>query len=224
VPPLKLNDKVTRLEFPAPVTAWSGDGFMEEKTSSVGPPTAPLPDGENTEVHLPQPPAPPLTDGSVPSDSAPTAQVLLNFKPGSSEMTVRALTDQVSFTNDPDAYHTVTFYPDKGPVPKAAANRGDIDIVEIVRESIEPIKDQLGLTAPLNAHELREHFRNEPDLPYHYMTDLDFATVANFEERNAGVTGIRISQNPARQYTYGAFARRTASRPTRRSVATASRR
>jgi len=30
--------------------------------------------------------------------------------------------------------------------------------------------------------------------------------VANFEERNAGVTGISIAQNPARQYTYGAFA------------------
>ncbi len=224
VPPLKLNEKVTRLEFPAPVTAWSGDGFVAEKTSSVGPPTAPLPDGVNTEVHLPQPPAPPLTDGSTPSDStpsAPAAQVLLNFKPGSSELTVRALTAQVSakltvtcggrdypltFTNDPDAYHTVTFYPDKGPVPKAAANRGDIDIVEIVRESIEPIKDQLGLNAPLNAHEIREHFRTDQDLPYHYMTDLDFTTVANFEERNAGVTGIRISQNPARQYTYGAFA------------------
>jgi len=38
------------------------------------------------------------------------------------------------------------------------------------------------------------------------MSDLDFATVANFEERNLGVTGIRISQNPAREYTYGAFA------------------
>jgi penicillin-binding protein 2 len=38
------------------------------------------------------------------------------------------------------------------------------------------------------------------------MTDLDFATVANFEERNAGVSGIRVAQNPAREYTYGAFA------------------
>ena len=56
------------------------------------------------------------------------------------------------------------------------------------------------------AKDIREHFRTDPDLPYHYMTDLDFATVANFEERNLGVTGIRVSQNPAREYTYGAFA------------------
>jgi len=39
------------------------------------------------------------------------------------------------------------------------------------------------------------------------MTDLDFATVANFMERNVGMTGIRISQSPVRQYTYGALGR-----------------
>jgi penicillin-binding protein 2 len=101
----------------------------------------------------------------------------------------------------------------KGNVPqlplrstKSGKKRSEDDIVEIVRRSIEPIKDTLGLTAPLNAREIREHFRTDPDLPYHYMTDLDFATVANFEERNAGVTGIQIAQNPAREYTYGAFA------------------
>jgi penicillin-binding protein 2 len=84
--------------------------------------------------------------------------------------------------------------------------RAEIDIVEIVKESIAPIKDTLGLTAPLNEKDIREHYRTDRDLPYHYMTDLDFATVANFEERNMGVAGIRISQNPAREYTYGAFA------------------
>jgi len=101
----------------------------------------------------------------------------------------------------------------KGNVPRIALRptksgkaRSEDDIVEIVRQSIEPIKDSLGLTAPLNEKEIKEQFRTHPDSPYHYMTDLDFATVANFEERNAGVPGIRIAQNPARQYTYGAFA------------------
>jgi len=101
----------------------------------------------------------------------------------------------------------------KGNVPrlplrptKSGKARSEDDIVEIVRQSIEPIKDSLGLTAPLNEKDIREHFRTDPDLPYHYMSDLDFATVANFEERNLGVTGISIAQNPARQYTYGAFA------------------
>jgi penicillin-binding protein 2 len=104
----------------------------------------------------------------------------------------------------------------KGNVPrlqlrptKEGKPRSEDDIVEIVRRSIEPIRDTLGLTAPLSekdGKDIREHFRTDPDLPYHYKRDLDFATVANFEERNLGVTGIRISQNPARQYTYGAFA------------------
>ncbi|HEX4140263.1 MAG TPA: penicillin-binding transpeptidase domain-containing protein [Candidatus Methylacidiphilales bacterium] len=128
--------------------------------------------------------------------------------PAEGQITVQSgdQTQTIDVATGADPYHTVTFYPAKGPAPKQATNRGDIDIVEIVRESIAPIKDVLGLSAPLNVREIREHYDEYPDLPYHYMTDLDFATVANFEERNAGVTGIRIAQNPARQYTYGAFA------------------
>jgi penicillin-binding protein 2 len=101
----------------------------------------------------------------------------------------------------------------KGRVPKIQLRpdrhgrpRSEDDIVEIVKESIQPISQTLGLSAPLNEKEIKEHFRTNPDLPYHYMTDLDFATVANFKERNFGVRGIDISQNPQREYTYGAFA------------------
>jgi penicillin-binding protein 2 len=92
------------------------------------------------------------------------------------------------------------------PDDKYGRKRTEPDIVEIVKESIAPIRDTLGLTAPLNEKEIKEHFRTDRDLPYHYMTDLDFATVANFEERSLGVKGISISQTPARQYTYGALA------------------
>ncbi len=91
----------------------------------------------------------------------------------------------------------------KGNVPrlhlrptKEGKPRSEDDIVEIVRRSIEPIKDTLDFTAPLNEKEIREHFRTDPDLPYHYMRDLDFATVANFEERNAGVSGILHRAKP----------------------------
>ena len=90
--------------------------------------------------------------------------------------------------------------------PHRSKDRSEVDIVEIVKESIQPISQTLGLNGQLNEKEIKEHFRTEPDLPYHYMTDLDFATVANFEERNLGVTGIRISQNPQRSYPYGALA------------------
>jgi penicillin-binding protein 2 len=125
--------------------------------------------------------------------------------PAEAELTVMSggRTYQFHLVADRNAAHTVTFC---RPGEKAPKWLEEDDIVEIVRESIDPIKDTLGLTAPLNEKDIREHFHTNPDLPYHYMTDLDFATVANFEERNAGVTGISIAQNPAREYTYGAFA------------------
>ncbi len=84
----------------------------------------------------------------------------------------------------------------------------EVDIVKIVEESIDPIKDTLGLPTltDKDRRDIKEHYRTKGDLPYHYMRDLDFATVANFEERNLGVTGIRISQSPARRYTYGSLA------------------
>jgi penicillin-binding protein 2 len=95
----------------------------------------------------------------------------------------------------------------KIPPGKHGKKRPDeIDIVQIVKESIQPISQALNLTATLNEKDIREHFRTDRDLPYHYMTDLDFATVANFKERNFGVRGIDISQSPERIYTYGALA------------------
>ncbi len=182
--PIKVGtDYSTALNFPQKISLWEGDGFTTD-------PKAPskmfisFHTGERSLVVR-------SMDGS--------ATNVLNVTTGGKTYTFDLVTDR-------DAFHQVTFYPEGEKVPKGASRRGEDDIVEIVRQSIEPIKDTLGLTAPLNVKEIREHFRTDPDLPYHYMTDLDFATVANFEERNAGVAGISIAQNPARQYTYGAFA------------------
>ena len=103
----------------------------------------------------------------------------------------------------------------KGRVPKIpladgknGRKRSETDIVEIVRESLQPISQTLGLPGltPANEKELKEHFRTEPDLPYHYMTDLLFPMVAQFAERNFGIVGIKIAQNPAREYPYGSLA------------------
>ena len=80
------------------------------------------------------------------------------------------------------------------------------DIVEIVKESIQPISETLNLSTPLIEKDIREHFRTDRDLPYHYMTNLTFAEVAQFKERNFDVRGIDISQTPQRSYPYGAFA------------------
>ncbi len=53
------------------------------------------------------------------------------------------------------------------PDDKHGHKRAEVDIVEIVKESIQPISDTLGLSAPLNEKEIKEHYRTEPDLPYH---------------------------------------------------------
>lgn len=178
------TDAKTRINFPDEITDWQGDGNFTQD---------------------------PKRDGSI----------LIEIKTGDKALAVKAMRDtamavltvvcrgktyQFKLEADPDPVHVVTFYPpgEKPPKPKT-----EDDIVEIVRQSIAPIKDTLGLTTPLSdkeAKDIREHFRTDPDLPYHYKTDLDFATVANFEERNLGVTGISVAQNPAREYTYGAFA------------------
>jgi penicillin-binding protein 2 len=97
---------------------------------------------------------------------------------------------------------------DKYGNPALTKPYSEVDIVEIVKESLQPISQTLGFPAltPAAEKEIRKHFVDEADLPYHYLTDLDFATVAQFSERNFGVSGIKIAQNPAREYPYGAFA------------------
>jgi penicillin-binding protein 2 len=186
--PLKVGtDALTRLNFPDAITDWRGDGNFTQDIKR---------------------------DGAV----------LISIHTGDKFLLVKALKDtaaaeltvvtggttyKFNLVADSDAVHAITFYPAGEQTPKAASRSSEDDIVEIVRRTIEPIKDTLGLIDPLtdkDAKDIREHFRTDPDLPYHYKTDLDFATVANFEERNLGVTGIRVAQNPAREYTYGAFA------------------
>ena len=188
LPAIKIcTEGSTRLVFPAPITAWKGDENITTDPKLVtGMLITPRPKDNTLVLH------------SLDTDT--TAHLSVTFNGQTYDFTL---------VGDTDAVHAVSFYPAGQPVPKAVAGSTEDDIVEIVRQSVEPIKDTLGLTMTIDdrmAKDIRDHFRTDPDLPYHYMSDLDFATVANFEERNLGVSGIRIAQNPAREYTYGAFA------------------
>jgi penicillin-binding protein 2 len=186
--PLKVGtDSSTRITFPDAITDWQGDGNFTQDPKRPGSMLITIRTGDKT-----------LSVKAL--NDAATAQLTIKTS---------GTTYKFDLAADSDAVHAVTFYPAGQQAPKAASRSGEDDIVEIVRRTIEPIKNSLGLVDPLtdkDAKDIREHFRTDPDLPYHYKTDLDFATVANFEERNLGVTGIRIAQNPAREYTYGAFA------------------
>ena len=184
------SEAATRLIFPAPIE-WHGD----ENLSTDGK-TA---DGKGTTA---------MTVTPHPKDNSLAIRASGNDANANLIVTCEGKDYPFNLTADVDAVHAVSFYKPGTAVPKGGASTED-DIVEIVRQSIEPIRDTLGINGDFDdktARDIREHFRTDPDLPYHYKSDLDFATVANFEERNMGVSGITIAQNPAREYTYGAFA------------------
>ena len=43
-------------------------------------------------------------------------------------------------------------------------------------------------------------------MPYTYLEELDFPTIAKFSEHNVGLPGVEIAVRPVRQYIYGALA------------------
>jgi penicillin-binding protein 2 len=79
------------------------------------------------------------------------------------------------------------------------------DIVRIVNDGVIPKFKQLGLAKDYNAARLEKHYRNETEIPFTYLEELDFNTIAKFSEHDLGLAGVEISQRPVRQYLYGAL-------------------
>lgn len=80
------------------------------------------------------------------------------------------------------------------------------DIVRIVNESVIPRLKDLELARDYNSERLQRHFRNDTEVPFTYIEELDFPTIAKFSEHNVGLPGVEIAAKPVRQYIYGAFA------------------
>ena len=83
--------------------------------------------------------------------------------------------------------------------------KSEPDIVKIVNESVMPRLTQLGLARDYNANQLRLHFRNNTEVPYTYIEELDFETMARFAEHGVGLPGVDITVRPVRRYVYGAL-------------------
>lgn len=79
------------------------------------------------------------------------------------------------------------------------------DIVKIVNETVIPGLARLGLARDYNANQLRLHFRNNAEVPYTHVEDLDFETMARFAEHGTGLPGVSVSVRPVRRYVYGAL-------------------
>jgi penicillin-binding protein 2 len=80
------------------------------------------------------------------------------------------------------------------------------DIVKIVNDTVMPRLAQLGLARDYNANQLRLHYRNNTEVPYTYLEDLDFDTMARFAEHDVGLAGVNVTVRPVRRYVYGAMA------------------
>ena len=80
------------------------------------------------------------------------------------------------------------------------------DIIRIVNNGIVPRLDDLDLARDYNAGRLQKHYRNDTEVPYSYVKDIDFPTMAKFSEHDVGLPGVEIAIKPVRSYVYGAFA------------------
>ena len=82
----------------------------------------------------------------------------------------------------------------------------EADIVKIVNDGIVPRLDDLDLARDYNAGQLQRHFRTNTEVPYSYIKDIDFPTMAKFSEHDVGLPGVDITIKPVRSYVYGALA------------------
>lgn len=80
------------------------------------------------------------------------------------------------------------------------------DIIKIVNDGVIPRLDDLDLARDYNAGQLARHYRNDTEVPYSYIKDIDFPTMAKFSEHDVGLPGVDIAIKPVRSYVYGALA------------------
>src|ERR1700730_13532206 len=80
------------------------------------------------------------------------------------------------------------------------------DIIKIVNDGVVPRLDDLDLARDYNASQLAGHYRNDRELPFSYIKDIDFPMMAKFSEHDVGLPGVDIAIKPVRSYVYGALA------------------
>src|SRR5256884_1371886 len=80
------------------------------------------------------------------------------------------------------------------------------DIIKIVNEGVVPRLNDLDIARDYNAGQLQRHYRNDAEVPYSYIKDIDFPTMAKFSEHDVGLPGVDIAIKPVRSYVYGALA------------------
>jgi penicillin-binding protein 2 len=87
------------------------------------------------------------------------------------------------------------------------------DIVTILNEWVIPKfakleleKEDAAVRLDYNADQLERHFRTNERVPYQFLYNVSFETVAKLAENDFGVQGVDITVRPVREYIYGAMA------------------
>src|SRR3982075_4020405 len=80
------------------------------------------------------------------------------------------------------------------------------DIIKIVNDGVVPRLDDLDRARDYNAGQLARHYRNDTEVPFSYIKDIDFPMMAKFSEHDVGLPGVDIAIKPVRSYVYGALA------------------
>src|SRR2546421_2132092 len=80
------------------------------------------------------------------------------------------------------------------------------DIIKIVNSGVVPRLNDLDLARDYNAGKLQKHYRNDTEVPFSYVKDIDFPTLAKFSEHDVGLPGVELTIKPVRSYVYGALA------------------
>ena len=86
-----------------------------------------------------------------------------------------------------------------------AKDKSEPDIVKIVNQIVMPKLAELDLARDYNANQLRLHYRNNAEVPFLYLEDLDFDTMAKFSEHGVALPGVDVIVRPVRHYVYGAL-------------------
>jgi penicillin-binding protein 2 len=94
----------------------------------------------------------------------------------------------------------------QGTQHEMAKTKSEADIVQIVNTAVIPRLEALNLAKDYNAKSLKTHYRNDFEIPFTYLQDIDFPTLAKFSEHDVGLPGVNIGIKPVRQYLYGALA------------------
>lgn len=104
-----------------------------------------------------------------------------------------------------EGHGSVPMHSFRGTVRNMQKDMTEADVRRIVAEEIIPRLEDLGVAQDYNADRLQIHYRLRSEVPYNYLQDMDFETMALLSERNLGVPGVNVTKKPVRQYLYGAL-------------------